>query len=612
MSFLAPLGLLLGLLALPLAALYFLRLRRRKVRVSSLMLWHAVRKSEQLASPFQRFRRHVLLLLQLLVLAALVLAFARPFLQTETSLSRSVVLLLDTSASMGATDGAPLRFDTARAEARALLDELGPADEAMIVTAGPATEVVAPFSRDKGALRLALEGVEVTQAEGSLEEGLRLALSLARTRADVEVVVLSDGGPDDLGGLPAGAADVRYRKVGSSETNAGILALDLRRSTVSEQLQQLFLTVQSFGGPEGRGTVEVYLDSELVGMRTERLAPGDPVAMVFDLPVGATGVLRAHLTLPGDQLPADDEAFALLDRRAAHDVLLVGGDALLSRLLANDPRIDARRVAAHAVTPELLQTADAVLFAGAVPDRGLDGLSYAVLGPQHGGPVRFGGVKAAPRVLDWRRAHPLLRFTQWDRLVITESHAVEDAAGLVAVVEGDWGPLVLAGERRGGRVVQLAFDPFRSDLPLRVAWPVFVMNTVGWLTEGDQGEAAGQLSTGSAWVRTVLDAQGTPVVSGPGRPVARLDDDVLRVTGLTQVGLYEVRLGALRERIAANLLSADESRIAPRANLTLAGGDADGVAQASVGRQELWRPLLFLALALLLLEWFVYHRKAVA
>ena len=613
MSFLAPFGLLLGLLAVPLAALYFLRLRRRKVPVSSLMLWHAVRRSEQLASPFQRFKRNLLLLLQLLALLLLVLAFARPFLETEAALARAVVLVIDTSASMGATDGAPTRFDQARQEAAAILEELGPGDEAMIVAAGPVTEVVAPFTRDKGALSLALDQVELTQAAASLEEGLRLALSLARTRPDVEVVVLSDGGPDDLSGLPAGTAEVRYLRTGSSTTNAGIVALDLRRSPVSEAERQLFVTVQNQGDKAGRGSVEVFLDAALVGVRTERLDPGAPAAMVFDLPANASVVVEVKLSWPGDQLPADDHAFAVVSRRAAHDVLLVGNDPLLARILSGDPRIDARQVAAGAVTPQLLAAADAVLFAGAVPD-GIDGLSYAVLGPQHGGPVSFAAPQKAPRVVGWRRTHPLVRFTQWDKLVVGASYPVTDAAGLQPVVEGDWGPLVLAGERAGGRVVQLAFDPLQSDLTLRVAWPVFVLNTVGWLTEGRGAvSAASSLPTGQPYVRVVPDVEGDPAVRGPGAAMARLDDGVLRVTGLDQVGVYDVAVGeAFRTRFAANLLSADESRIRPRGDLTLGSGAAVGAAVERAGRRELWRPLLLLALGVLLLEWVVYHRRAVA
>lgn len=611
MSFLAPMGLLLGLLALPLAALYFLRLRRRRVRVASLMLWHAARRSEQLASPFQRFRRHLLLWLQLLILALLVLAFARPYVTTEAQQARSVVLLLDTSASMGATDVAPTRFEHARAEAQAILDGLGPSDEAMIVVAGRSTEVLAPFTRDKGALRVALGRARATEAAGSLEEGLRMALSLGRTRAGVEVVVLSDGGPDDLGTVPGAGADVRYVPVGTEARNAGLLALDLRRSPADDHTRQLFLTVGAFGG-SGPATVEVTLDGEAVGRRTETVGPDAPVAMVFDLPSGAEGVVEARLTFPGDRLPADDRAFALATHEAAHDVLLVGGDALLTRILARDPRIDARRVAAHAVTAEMIGAADAVLFAGAVPDVPLDGIDHAVFGPQHGGPVDFGAEVKAPRVVGWQRNHPLLRYTQWDRLVIGASRRVTDAAGLVPVVEGDGGPLVLAGERAGGRVVQLAFDPLASDLPLRVAWPVFVMNTVGWLTEGDDEALRSGARAGDAVVRRVPSSIDAVSVQGPGAAVARVDDGLLRVTGLDAVGVYTLDGGSWRDRVAVNLGSPEESAIAPRARLVL--GDAEAPLQAGLarGRLELWRPLLWLALLVLLVEWAVYHRKASA
>ena len=109
MTLLAPLGLLLGLLAAPLIAMYFLRIRRERVTVPSLLLWEALAKTEKLARPFDRFRNNLLLWLQLLALAALVLAFARPVFSGAIAANRSLVLVLDTSASMAATDVAPDR-----------------------------------------------------------------------------------------------------------------------------------------------------------------------------------------------------------------------------------------------------------------------------------------------------------------------------------------------------------------------------------------------------------------------------------------------------------------------------------------------------------------------
>src|SRR4026207_1193203 len=116
MAFLAPLALALSAFAAPIILLYMLRLRRRDVDVSSTMLWQQLLRDREANTPWQRLRRNLLLLLQLLILAALVLALARPFLPVPTVVSGSVVVLLDGSASMLATDVEPNRFEVAQGE----------------------------------------------------------------------------------------------------------------------------------------------------------------------------------------------------------------------------------------------------------------------------------------------------------------------------------------------------------------------------------------------------------------------------------------------------------------------------------------------------------------
>lgn len=618
MSVLSPAGLALSALAIPLVALYLLRLRRRKVRVASLLPWQTLQRAEQLASPFHRLRRNLLLPVQLLILALLVLAVARPTRETEAAGFRSLVLIIDTSASMGAVDVAPSRLGRAVQEAEGILADLGPDDEVMVVSAGARTAVVLPFTRDHAAARRALGDIAPTESRGDLVEGLALAASLARSRPDVQIVVLSDGATPDL---PAQAPAVRLVPIGESDDNAGIVALDLRRSAVSGAERQLFVTVRSFGSTPVEGSVEVWLDGTLSALRNTRLEPEIPVSMVFDLPSDRNGDLEVRLHSERDRLPADDTAWAVLSPLGAREVLLVGGDALLARILGSDPRIRARRISPMAVTPELLAQADAVLFAGAVPE-GVDGLDYAVLGPWPGGPVRFGDTVKAPRITGWARTHPVLRFTRWDDVTVGAARRVTDPGDLSAVVDADHGPLVLAGQRNGGRVVQLAFDPLESDLPLRVGWPILVMNIVGWLTEDPLGGEAAQARTGTPFVRRLVaaDAEASPSVRGPGAPEVVVADGSLRVTRTDRVGIYEVVAGDTRFRFAANLLSEAESRIGPRTALGISGAvgpdaaaaDAPVEASVAVGRQELWRPLLLAALAILVFEWLLWNLRRTA
>ncbi|MGB4871844.1 MAG: BatA and WFA domain-containing protein, partial [Candidatus Promineifilaceae bacterium] len=160
MSFLTPAFLLLGLLAVPIIVMYMLRLRRREVTVSSTLLWQKLLRDREANAPWQKLRRNLLLILQLLILAALVLALARPFLPSPSVITGSTVLLLDGSASMQATDAAPSRFAAAKTEAAQLIGDLSGGSQMTLIQVGHTPAVLASASSDKTALRRALDAAQ--------------------------------------------------------------------------------------------------------------------------------------------------------------------------------------------------------------------------------------------------------------------------------------------------------------------------------------------------------------------------------------------------------------------------------------------------------------------
>src|SRR5574337_120705 len=126
MQFLTPTFLALSALAAPILILYMLRLRRRDVPISSTMLWQRLMQDREANAPWQKLRRNLLLLLQLLILALLVFGLARPFVPVPSVASGSVAVLIDASASMNSNDmpGGGTRFDAARDQARTLVGDL--------------------------------------------------------------------------------------------------------------------------------------------------------------------------------------------------------------------------------------------------------------------------------------------------------------------------------------------------------------------------------------------------------------------------------------------------------------------------------------------------------
>ena len=157
MSVLSPIvgALLFAAVAVPLLALYFLRLRRTRRVVSSSLPW--VRRTEDLRAnaPFQRIRPSLLLFLQMLLLALLALAVAQPIVRGWGVRGGRVVMLIDCSASMGTLDGAGggARLAEAKRQAIARAESLqggglfastGP--EIMVIAFADTAQVCTPFT----------------------------------------------------------------------------------------------------------------------------------------------------------------------------------------------------------------------------------------------------------------------------------------------------------------------------------------------------------------------------------------------------------------------------------------------------------------------------------
>jgi len=136
MSFLAPA--LLGFLALLpiLLVLYLIRAQRRRQMVSSILLWRDMVQDLEVRT---RLRKPPLSILMLLQIAALLLggiALARPFWQNDSPPKSQVIVILDASASMLATDIDQKRFGEAQRQAADVLSRVGGDVAGAVIKAG--------------------------------------------------------------------------------------------------------------------------------------------------------------------------------------------------------------------------------------------------------------------------------------------------------------------------------------------------------------------------------------------------------------------------------------------------------------------------------------------
>jgi hypothetical protein len=229
-SFLSPWSLLwLAPIGGTIVALYLLKLRRRDEIVSSVFLWQAVVQDTQANAPFQKLRRNLLLLLQLLIALFLVSSLARPFLWAAGLGGRTSAIVLDGSASMKATD-APGggRFAEAVRRAKDLVARKAPGDQALVVLAGAKPVVLAPLTGDREKLDRALDAARPADAAGDLREAITLAASLVSPFAGAQVTVVSDGAFGRLDEMSLGGVKLQFLPVGKRAENVAVTAFDVR------------------------------------------------------------------------------------------------------------------------------------------------------------------------------------------------------------------------------------------------------------------------------------------------------------------------------------------------------------------------------------------------
>ncbi|MEL7485427.1 MAG: VWA domain-containing protein, partial [Planctomycetota bacterium] len=267
--------------------LYFLKLRRKRLRVSSTMLWERAVDDLQVNEPFRWLRASWLLLIQMLALASLALALGRPAIPGGGLLDERVLLLIDTSASMRATDSPTedTRLDEAKRRAIELVQDLSGDSAVQIIAFASEPVTLTGMSTDHAAALRALRAIEPTDEPGDLGRALELVRALAAPAGEGDaaaprVVLVSDGGPSGASdALPGEPILLRVGPVASDGEppaldNVGIVAATASRDYADPARLNVFLRLQS----ASRTQTSVALNVELDGAVADRTSVTIPAA----------------------------------------------------------------------------------------------------------------------------------------------------------------------------------------------------------------------------------------------------------------------------------------------------------------------------------------------
>ncbi|MHC4251768.1 MAG: hypothetical protein ACYS9X_21830, partial [Planctomycetota bacterium] len=405
----------------------------------------------------------------------------------------------------------------------------------------------------------------------------------------------------------------------ASPVNAGLTAFQLRRLPLERGKLEAFIQVHCAADGPREVSMQTRVDGALVSLRTLAVGPGPGGApgrerLLVPLKAGEGETISLKVSVEGDCLALDDEVHAFIPELDPVRVLWIAPEPKPFTELALAALGADEEIAIFRGGPEVWPPADpvdVVIFEGWLPDEWPTDIPAIVIDPPGpAGPFAARRIEGDGLPVEGVRAseerHPLLYGVATARVAVTQTSVLE-AAALEPVWVGVSGPLVIAGEAAAQRVVVMGFDPGRSErLPLMASYPLLMGNAIYWCAS-ERGESAAGAARRTGELLALEGRSIRWTVPSPGG--AREETLALegRWTELERVGLWRTDAD---EFGSAALLSVRETLVP---STGAADAETSPVAGGTSGplSGDLAPALLWLALAVLAAEAWLFHRRAV-
>ncbi len=586
---------------------------KRQTRVASLVPFEALLRRP----PTRRTRPPLSLLfwLQALVCALAAWALAEPVVVGRTT--HTTLIVLDTSASMGAVRRGASAFDRAKRALTAHVASKPLTERVYVVTSAPVQVLTPTPLSDPGDIRAAVDSVAVSDLAGQLSVAAKVGEAVIGGPPDATVVFTDEPAPADA------TRSVTFRSVGGAAPNVAIVGLesdeplclpaDAVKSTAAsstsdaapgrEGAATVRVTVQNFAPQSQPVTVEVARDRRRLARQRVTVEAGARTLVAVPLPRAGPGQYDVRLDAPHDALAVDNHAVVSLGGAGRRAVRVVTHDQeflrAVGRWLDACPGLSWSASDAGEAD-DLLVTDDPAAASRASASTLLisDGSAAAVPAP--------------PKVVYWLvdSTHLLGRYLEPIQpvpMALPPSQAPGPLSGVPVIwgiADGERIPLLLAAEEQGRRLVTLRLDPRAS--PDAVPIIVVFFNSVQWLARASESTTT-----------------GTPLLVGPLAPgevrVERPDGRIILVQHPGGVLRYDRtdRAGVHRIRSAHGVIERTVNFLDPAESNTIAVGStwdaAPTTARAAAARTPVRQPLspwlIIVMLVLVVVEWVYYARR---
>ena len=588
--------------------LHLLKPKPKQRDVANLFLWQELLKERGGNITFKRLTNNLPLWLQIVIILLLSLALTQPVWTRLTQQRGDVIVIMDISASMNARTPNGTRFELAQQQADDLIDRLDSRQNVMVIAAGYDAAVVAAWTDDHAAAKQAIRALKATDAPARLEQSLFLAASFLHPNQDDTMHLFTDGADRQLGELVSAYPQLTLALVSGGEKNLGITKFEFRQSFAAADQYEIMAVVKNFSTTPMASPLRLFIDRKQVFERQVALEAGEEDVVIAPYSGMMSGIAKIELDVE-DDFDADNRAYLALNATKDLWVLLASkGNFFIERLLEAYPNILVTRL--EAIAPETWQEQvrrhDIAIVDGMDIPETTSGNLLLIDAYSPSLPIRKTGEVAFPAVTNWDRRSPLLANADPRNTRIEQASVVESDPVVQTVIESPETPLMLSYNENGLRAVFLGFDVARSDLPIKVAFPVIMSNLLNWLNPQKLTASTLYATAGTPFPIYISPGTTEFATRVPGGKSVKhaVTSSPFLFTDTNQVGIYDIVEGGKTRYFTVNLVNEDESNIIPPPQDFSNQPRAEASVETVPTQQPLWMWLVMAALLTLMGEWF--------
>lgn len=573
--------------------LYILKRKYKEEVISSSLLWKEVYKNTRATTPWEKFRKNIMFLIQLIILLLIILALMKPFLKFGGESYKNVIIVVDNTASMSTVYNDKTRLQEAKNLAKEFLTSTEEGTNAYVVNFDGTGNLLSSGEAEKEVAAETIDGISQSYSYGDINDVVSLVKAVgAGIGEEYETLIFTD--------KDVNLGDVNGKVVSLANAGTNASVDNISHKFIGDNAR-VIATVSNRGAGEYEGDFSLYNGDELIQVESLTLAEGEKKTLTFDLEGFSGEYLKGELSRKDIILEDNLYYHVIGDTKMKRVLLVTEENVFLERAFGSIENTEVFKTNDVSnltesdkydlyifdnVTPLIMPSSGSMLFINPTSNE-----FFRVL---EGG--EMGEAKAIPGEVS--------NYLESMEFTVSSYGKIEVPYFGREFLNVEENTIGFKGEFEGRQIAAMSFDLHNSDLALKKEFPI-LMYELGETLISKGMLYKSNFKAGEKVIAKGLTIDGELKVTYPNGEVLPIKsgDEIKEDENL---GLYKLNLGEERELFSVNFPSEKESNtnvesVGESESLSSVKGDLKrGINLAPF--------LILLVISVVAYEWIMYKR----